>query len=98
MSDYLICYDISDPKRLGRIHREMKRWALPIQYSVFLYSGDNRTLAGHLKRISRMVNDRNDDLRCYPLPARGLRQRMGRATLPQGIVYTDLPSEDSYCY
>lgn len=90
----MICYDIRDPKRLVRVHRRMQSWALPIQYSVFLFCGDNRTLANRLRETRELINDKQDDLRCYPLPKSGRRQRLGRATLPAGIVHTDLPGGD----
>lgn len=32
---YLVCYDIRDPKRLRRIHKLMKAYGEPWQYSVF---------------------------------------------------------------
>lgn len=32
---YLVCYDVRDPKRLRRIHRLMKAYGEPWQYSVF---------------------------------------------------------------
>ena len=36
---YLIGYDIADPKRLQRIYRRMTKYAPPIQYSIFLFEG-----------------------------------------------------------
>ena len=39
MREYIICYDITCPRRLGRIHRVLKRLANPLQYSVFLFIG-----------------------------------------------------------
>lgn len=32
---YLICYDIRDPKRLRRVHRTMRDYGTPVQFSVF---------------------------------------------------------------
>jgi len=32
---YLICYDVRDPKRLRRVHKLMKAYGEPWQYSVF---------------------------------------------------------------
>lgn len=32
---YLVCYDVRDPKRLRRIHKLMKAYGEPWQYSVF---------------------------------------------------------------
>lgn len=32
---YLVCYDVRDPKRLRHVHRLMKAYGEPWQYSVF---------------------------------------------------------------
>lgn len=32
---YVVCYDISDPKRLARTHKKMLGYGDPLQYSVF---------------------------------------------------------------
>lgn len=32
---YLVCYDIRDPKRLRQVHKLMKAYGEPWQYSVF---------------------------------------------------------------
>ena len=32
---FLVCYDIRDPKRLRRVHKVMKGYGEPWQYSVF---------------------------------------------------------------
>jgi len=32
---YLVCYDIRDPRRLRRVHKLMKAYGEPWQYSVF---------------------------------------------------------------
>ncbi|MFN4149171.1 MAG: CRISPR-associated endonuclease Cas2, partial [Rhodocyclaceae bacterium] len=84
MTDYLICYDISHPKRLGRVFRFLKKRALPLQYSVFLFSGDDRQLMHCLEAVARLIDPAEDDLRAYPLPRRGLKARLGRAILPEG--------------
>jgi hypothetical protein len=33
---WIVCYDIRQPKRLIRVHRHLKKWGVPLQYSVFL--------------------------------------------------------------
>lgn len=33
---YLVTYDIRDPKRLRRVHKLVKGWGDPLQYSVFV--------------------------------------------------------------
>src|SRR5690625_231275 len=96
MRDFLICYDICNPARLARIHRKLKSWAVPIQYSVFLYSGHPRTLSEHHKIQEQMIDPKEDDQRRYPRPARGLRPRMGPATFPDGIIYTPMPARQGF--
>lgn len=32
---YLVCYDVRDPKRLRKVHRLLKAYGEPWQYSVF---------------------------------------------------------------
>lgn len=92
MTDTVICYDISDPKRLGRVFRYLKRRAMPLQYSVFLFTGDDRQLERCLAGAVRYIDEKLDDLRAYPLPARGFKARLGKAALPEGIQWSGLPA------
>lgn len=93
MSEYVICYDISDPKRLNRLHRFLKRSAVPLQYSVFLFVGDDRQLERCLVQAIRIIDTKADDLRAYPLPMRGLKARLGPRVLPEGVQWSGLPIE-----
>lgn len=92
MSDTLICYDISDPKRLGRLFRFLKKCAMPVQYSVFLFTGDDRQLDRLLAKAAQLIDPKADDLRAYPLPKRGFKARLGKAALPEGIQWSGLPT------
>ena len=38
-----------------------------------------------LEEIAELINPLQDDVRCYPLPARGFQGRIGVASLPAGI-------------
>jgi CRISPR-associated protein Cas2 len=87
MREYIICYDITDPRRLGRIHRALKKKALPVQYSVFLFSGTPEQLDQCLARLEALMNPDTDDIRAYPLPQRGLRLALGPGALPGGILW-----------
>lgn len=91
MADYLVAYDITDPKRLARVHRALCKSAIPIEYSVFYLTCDPRQVVRILADLASLIDARSDDLRCYPLPVRGLKVRLGRAHFPEGIHYTDLP-------
>lgn len=92
MSDYLICYDICNPRRLGRVHRHLQQCAMALQYSVFLFTGDERQLARCLDKARALIDEKEDDLRAYPLPKRGLRARLGKSVLPAGIQWSGLPA------
>lgn len=89
---WLIGYDITNPRRLGRVHRAMVNRATPIEYSVFLFIGSERGVAECLAAVDTLIDPKTDDVRCYPLPSRGLQERIGRATLPEGIQWTGLPA------
>lgn len=92
MPSWIIGYDIASPKRLQKVYRVMLHYAAPLEYSVFLLSGTDRQKDKCLAELRALIDTRVDDLRCYPLPARGLQERIGRATLPEGIGWTGLPA------
>ena len=89
---FVIGYDIANPRRLQRVHREMCKHAAPLEYSVFLLVGDARTKDQCLSKMAALIDDTEDDVRCYPLPVRGFQGRVGRASLPLGIQWTGLPA------
>lgn len=89
---FVIGYDIANPCRLQRVHREMCKHAAPLEYSVFLLIGDQSAKDLCLKKMAALIEDKEDDVRCYPLPIRGFQGRVGRASLPTGIQWTGLPA------
>ena len=93
MKKWLIGYDITDSKRLQRAHRILIKYATPIEYSIFLLSGSDRDRQKCLDELTAIIDPSSDDLRCYPLPERGLQLRIGKPTLPAGIYWSELPSE-----
>lgn len=93
MSDHLICYDITDPRRLRKIYRALKRQATPVQYSVFWFRGSAQQLKKCLGELKQLMNPNTDDIRAYPLPERGLRLCFGPAPLPEGVVWTGIPKQ-----
>jgi CRISPR-associated protein Cas2 len=89
---FVIGYDIADPRRLQRVHRAMCKHASPLEYSVFLLVGSEAYRQSCLAAVADLIDPDADDVRCYPLPARGLQTRIGRASLPEGIQWTGLPA------
>lgn len=92
MSSFLIGYDITEPRRLGRIYRAMCKLALPLEYSIFLLDGSERDARNCIAAMEQLMNRDSDDVRCYPLPASGYQKRLGKAVLPEGIHWTGLPA------
>ncbi|MFC0322785.1 CRISPR-associated endonuclease Cas2 [Gallibacterium melopsittaci] len=92
---YLIGYDISDEKRLQRIYKKMVKYATPIQYSIFLFEGTQNELNACINQILEIFNQKEDDLRVYPLPKYGKKWQFGKSVLPEGIIWTVLPQSFS---
>lgn len=85
---YLITYDISDSRRLKRVHRLLKKHAIAMQYSVFiavLSQGDRDELVNELDAL---INDKEDDVRLYPLPQKPKWYAWGDALWPDGLTLT----------
>jgi CRISPR-associated protein Cas2 len=83
---WLVAYDVADPRRLGRVHRYLKRCAIPVQYSVFVTRCDGRQLQRILGCIEEHIDRKEDDVRAYHLPDRCEVAVLGAQHLPDGIL------------
>ncbi|MDR1853981.1 MAG: CRISPR-associated endonuclease Cas2 [Azoarcus sp.] len=92
MKNWIVGYDITSPRRLIRVHRAMVSRATPLEYSIFLFTGSEDALEECLETVTNLLDPNADDVRCYALPQRGFQERIGRATLPEGIQWTALPA------
>lgn len=82
---YLVCYDIADPARLGRVLRLMKGEGVHLQYSVFLCSLTWPELASLKEALAARINPRADDVRIYPVPSGDVVLAMGCGDrMPEG--------------
>ena len=54
---FVIGYDIANPRRLQRVHREMCKHATPLEYSVFLLVGDARAKDRCLAQMAELIKD-----------------------------------------
>lgn len=82
---WLIAYDISNPKRLGRVHRYLKTVAVPVQYSVFAAEETPRGIQRIRQALAEEINPKADDVRIYPLPDKLELHHYGRRPLPEGL-------------
>jgi CRISPR-associated protein Cas2 len=83
---YLIAYDIAHPKRLGRVHRILKKEGLPVQYSVFTVVMKRPRLLRLLDRIAGQIEEAEDDVRCYRLPDNTETASLGRQYFPADVM------------
>jgi CRISPR-associated protein Cas2 len=83
---YLVCYDITDPKRLARVHRFLRTEGMPVQYSVFTAQMTARDLGRLLAGLHHRIDARADDVRIYPLPACPERICLGWQYFPEDIM------------
>ncbi len=89
---YLLGYDISDPKRLQKVYRRMCNYAVPIQYSIFLFDGSKKQLQICIDDVLCLINKKEDDFRAYQLPQKNIEWLLGKAFMPEGIYWTGLPA------
>jgi len=64
---YIVSYDIACPRRLLRVQRTIKGEGIAAQRSVFLVHGTEHDINDLLDRLAKMIVDREDDLRGYPI-------------------------------
>jgi CRISPR-associated protein Cas2 len=66
--NWLIAYDIANQRRLQRVHRFLCRHAVPVQYSVFVTRCSAAKLGVIRASLAKLVKNREDDVRFYPVP------------------------------
>jgi len=65
--NYLICYDISDDKRLRKTAKLLEQYSQRIQKSIYFYqTGLNHKLKQLIKSIDEIITD-HDDVRVYKI-------------------------------
>jgi len=71
--DFIIAYDIADPKRLQKIGKLVEKEAMRIQYSVYiLYEASHEEVTKLLERVCALYDEAYDDIRVYKIKNRGL--------------------------
>lgn len=84
---WLICYDIADLARLRRVHKEVRRYATPLQHSVFRAEATRREMQTRLAVLEGIIDPRCDDVRAYPVLIDAAPVVYGRSLLASGIQF-----------
>ena len=90
---WLVAYDITCPKRLGRVHRYLKTVAIPVQYSVFAAEENDQGIRRIRDALAQEINPKTDDVRIYPLPKNLEVHHYGGGALPEGLQF--LPDREN---
>lgn len=85
MSHYLVCYDIANPKRLGRVHRRIVKHAVFIQLSVYYLRGNRQALEALLDDLREVIDEHHDDVRAYSVRPLSEALQVGCSWVPEGI-------------
>lgn len=83
--NWLIAYDIADPRRLRRVHRFLTSQAVPVQYSVFATRAAPMKTGLIRAGLAEIIDERDDDVRIYPVPEPADLTVFGRKALPEGL-------------
>jgi CRISPR-associated protein Cas2 len=83
--NWLIAYDIGEPRRLKRVHRLLREHATPVQYSVFATRCSPAKIGVIRAGVAKLIAPREDDVRFYPVPEPAHLVVFGRKALPEGL-------------
>lgn len=70
---FVVAYDIRDPVRLRRVHKAMKGFGEPLQYSVFVCDLDPREKLRLLWKIGDLIHHHEDSIVIIDLGDAGRR-------------------------
>ena len=72
--DYLVCYDITNTKRLQKLARELEKLMIRVQYSVFLIPAASQVkLFEIIGTINEVIHPEYDDVRIYTVVDSGYK-------------------------
>ncbi|MGS0756215.1 CRISPR-associated endonuclease Cas2 [Roseateles sp. GG27B] len=89
VKEWIVAYDISNPRRLAKVHKLMVKNAIPLQKSVFMAT---MTVAQARKLrydLAALIDPKADDIRMYPLPPNPDITRLGRNDIKSSGVFLD---------
>jgi CRISPR-associated protein Cas2 len=89
IAQWIVTYDIREPRRLRRIHRYLKSTGIPIQYSVFWVLANDMEMSSIVGNLKQLMDEDCDDIRAYKLPDREDHVMIGCPLFPEGIFLPD---------
>lgn len=86
--NFLIAYDIADPKRLNAVAKELERVGRRVQKSLFIYTGSRRDLDGVIVAVVQHIEPSVDRVQAWPIrtSTRACRVDGGAAMPDRGVA------------
>jgi CRISPR-associated protein Cas2 len=84
---YLLCYDVSDPRRLRRVHRVVRDWGIPIQFSVFEIDLMPVQMEKLLAELTALIEATEDKVIFYRLSPHQERISLGQAIATEDLLF-----------
>ncbi|MCM2373994.1 CRISPR-associated endonuclease Cas2 [Aporhodopirellula aestuarii] len=93
--NFLVCYDIADPKRLQRIAKELEKVGRRVQKSVFCFTGTRRELDEVMNALTQIIDPTIDRIQAWPIrtSTRSARVDVGAALPDRGVVLIVTPDD-----
>ncbi len=71
--DYLICYDISDQKRLKKVAKFLEKELVRVQYSIFIAKNFKKEQIYEIAdKLNEIIDPKEDDVRIYKIKNSGI--------------------------
>lgn len=83
---WLIAYDISNSRRLNRVHRLLKEKGVPVQYSLFAVRESAQGILRLKNELAGLIDTKADDVRIYRLPQTPNFVAIGHPLLPEDLL------------
>lgn len=85
-SNYIVCYDITDEKRLRKVFKSLSGIGTHLQYSMFFCKLTWPELEELKEKLGGIIEDSEDDIRIYPLPSKVKCSVLGKGDrVPEGV-------------
>ena len=85
----LLAHDIRDRRRLQKVWRFLRKEGVRLQYSVYLLAGQRQQIEQIIDQLRLIIDEREDDVRIYPLTDSTRIWCLGRQFNDDGSVLCD---------
>ena len=66
-TNWILAYDIREPRRLQKVGRLMQKEGMRLQYSVYMLKGSRDQVEQLLEQLTPLIDAKADDVKIYPL-------------------------------